>query len=218
MPETEPGESTRTHAETDRGLWTLVIVTVVATAWSAIMPHDYPTWFFEIMLGLPGVVLLVVIHRWFRFSSLVYVVCAVHFVVLAVGAKYTYAGEPLFNWLKEALDLSRNHFDRVGHFMQGVTPALLTRELLLRTSPLRRGKWLSFLCVAVPLALSGFYELLEMWWVAGFYPDKGPEWLGMQGDLWDAQWDMTMALAGAILAVLVFRKLHDVTMRRVTES
>ena len=199
-------------------LWTLIVLTLIATAWSAIAPLDYPTWFFEIMLGLPGVIVLVVIYRWFRFSSLVYVVAAVHFVVLAMGAKYTYAEMPLFNWLKEALNLSRNHFDRVGHFMQGFTPALLTREILLRTSPLRPGKWLSFIAICVPLAISAFYELIEMWCVLAFYAEEGGDWLGMQGDVWDAQWDMTMALAGATLAVLLLSRLHDRTIKTVLED
>jgi len=197
-------------------IWTLIVVVVAATIWSTIAPHDYPTWFFEIMLGLPGVVVLVVIYGRFRFSSLIYLVASVHFVVLAVGAKYTYAEEPLFNWLRQAFELSRNHFDRVGHFMQGVTPALLARELLVRTSRLRPGKWLSFISVCVPLAISAFYELLEFWWVQAFYPERGPDWLGHQGDVWDAQWDMTMALLGATLAVAIFSRIHDRTIKQVT--
>ncbi|HUV38273.1 MAG TPA: DUF2238 domain-containing protein [Planctomycetota bacterium] len=206
---------TGTDARKHWPIWTLVVLAVVSTVWSAVHPREYDTWFFEIMLGVPGVVVLVVVYRRFRFSSLVYLVCAVHFVVLAVGAKYTYAEVPLFNWMRETLSLSRNHFDRVGHFLQGFTPALLCRELLLRTSRLGRGKWLSFICVAVPLAFSAFYELLETWWVLAFYPTSGPEWLGHQGDIWDAQWDMTMALLGAMLAVFVFGRLHDRTMRTV---
>lgn len=201
------------RANSSWAVWTLIIVAAVATAFSAVRPHDYPTWFFEIMLGVPGVVLLAATYRRFRFSSLVYVVCAVHFVVLAVGAKYTYELVPLFTWIKEVLGLSRNHFDRVGHFMQGFTPALLMRELLLRTSTLRRGKWLTLVCICVPLAFSAFYELLEMWCVAAFYATEGNQWLGMQGDVWDAQWDMTMALCGAIVALAFFRRLHDRTMR-----
>ena len=198
-------------------VWTLIVVTVVAMAWSAVHAKEYDTWLFEIMLGLPGVVVLVATSRRFRFSSLIYVVAAAHFAVLAVGAKYTYAEVPLFNWLRDALHLSRNHYDRVGHFMQGFTPALILRELLLRTSPLRRGKWLAFLCVSVPLAFSALYELLEMWWVVAFYPAQGNAWLGMQGDVWDAQWDMTMALVGAIVALVVFSRLHDRTMRAVCD-
>jgi len=196
-------------------LWTLLVVAAAATTWSAIAPHDYPTWFFEIMLGLQGVIVLAAIYRRFRFSSVIYVVCAVHYLVLAVGAKHTYALEPVFAWLKEALGLSRNHFDRVGHFMQGFTPALLTREILIRKSPLKPGKWLTFVSISVPLALSAFYELIEMWCVLAFCSEPGGEWLGHQGDVWDAQWDMTMALLGAVLALLLLSRLQDRTMKAV---
>jgi putative membrane protein len=197
------------------GLTGLLIVAAVATAWSAWRPYDYGTWAFELALGFAGLAVLAATRRRFHMSGLAYALAAVHFVILAAGAKYTYAEMPLFNWLRDALGLARNHFDRVGHFMQGFVPAILAREVLLRTSPLRPGKWLSFLCVAVPLAFSAFYELLEWWMVALFYPSHGPYWLGMQGDPWDAQWDMLMALAGATLAIALLSRLHDRSMRRI---
>jgi putative membrane protein len=188
---------------------TLVAVVIASTVWSGIAPADYGTWLFELIIGFAGVVVLLAIYRRFRFSNVAYVILAVHYLVLAAGAKYTYSNEPLFNWLRDALSLSRNHFDRVGHFMQGVTPALLSRELLLRTTALGRGKWLSTICVSIALAVSAFYELLEWWMVIIYYPGGGPEWLGMQGDPWDAQGDMLMALLGAIAVVLFFSRPHD---------
>lgn len=188
---------------------TLAAVVTGSTIWSGIAPADRGTWVFELAVGFAGAIILFSTYSKVRFSNVVYVALAVHYFVLAVGARYTYAQEPLFNWLKDALSLSRNHFDRVGHFMQGVTPALLSRELILRTTMLGRGKWLSFICVSIALAFSAFYELLEWWMVVIFYPGGGPEWLGMQGDRWDAQGDMLMALIGAITVILLLGSLHD---------
>jgi putative membrane protein len=144
-----------------------------------------------------------------------YAVVAVHFVILAAGAKYTYADMPLFNWLRDAFHLSRNYFDRVGHLFQGITAALVAREVLIRWTSLGRGWILSFLAVCVALAFSAFYELVEWQWVVWFYPGRGAEWLGMQGDPWDAQGDMLMALCGAVIIVTVFARFHDRSMARV---
>ena len=188
--------------------WMLGVVGA-ATLWSAIDPADYATWFFELFIGAAGVVALVLLRRRYPFSALVLGVAAFHYVVLAVGAKYTYAEAPPGEWLRAALDLSRNHFDRFGHFMQGVTPALLMREVLLRSTGIGRGFWLGFCSVSVALAFSGFYEILEWFWVALFYPDEGPEWLGMQGDPFDAQADMLMATLGGLLSAVGLRRLHD---------
>jgi putative membrane protein len=207
-----PGNRLKTHWP----ILTLIAVVLISTAWSAYHPREVDTWFFELIFGWIGFVILVVTYRWFRFSALSYLACAFFFIILSWGAKYTYEYVPWFNWLRDTFGLSRNHADRFGHFFQGFVPALLTRELIMRTSTLR-GKWLASISIAMPLAYSAFYELLEMWWAETFYPGKGPEWLGHQGDPWDAQWDMTMALLGAMLAVLVFRKLHDYTIRQVVE-
>lgn len=190
-------------------------VALICTIWSGIRPYDRFTWFFELALGFAGIAVLTATYRRFRFSYLVYVLVAVHFAILAVGARYTYALNPLFDWLKDALGLARNHYDRVGHFAQGFFPVMVVREILLRCTGLERGKMLAFLCVNVCLALSAFYELIEWWVVALFYPDEGPNWLGMQGDPWDAQWDMLMCLSGAILALLVFSRVHDRSMARL---
>lgn len=187
----------------------VLFITIGVVVWSGIRPYDQVVWLFEISLGLLGALLLLATCRRFRFSNLVYVLVCAHIIVLAVGAKYTYAEMPLFNWLRDTFDWSRNHYDRVGHFMQGFVPVMVVREFLLRMTSLTRGKMLVFLTVCVVLALSAFYELIEMWMVLLFYPDQGPEWLGLQGDPWDAQWDMTMALCGAVLAYGLLNRLHD---------
>lgn len=184
----------------------------ITLAWSAVRPKDYGVWLFELSLGLAGVVFLAATRRRFPFSGLAYALAAVHFAILACGAKYTYAEMPLFNWLRDAWDLSRNHFDRVGHLAQGFIPAIFVREFLRRTGGLRPGPLLGFLCVSVCLAFSAFYEILEWWVVLEFYPTSGPEWLGMQGDPWDAQLDMLMALIGSSASVLALSAPHERSM------
>jgi putative membrane protein len=198
-----------------RDVWLLLAVVGLATAWSLANPADYATWFFEIVPGGIGVVVLAAISSRFRFSSLLYAVVAIHFVVLAAGAKYTYAEMPLFNWLRDSLQLSRNYYDRIGHLFQGITVALLAREILIRYARIGRGTILGLLAVGMALAFSALYELVEWWWVILFYPDHGPQWLGMQGDPWDAQGDMFMALCGAVLVVVALSRLHDRSIRAV---
>lgn len=186
--------------------------------WSAIHPYTYKDWFFEICMGGSGILVLALLWRKFPFSNLGYVMAALHFTILAIGAKYTYALNPWFDWIKEAFDLSRNHFDRVGHFAQGFVPAILAREVILRTSTLKRGKWLFFLVVCFCLAFSAFYEMLEWWIVLLWYGNEGEQWLGTQGDVWDAQSDMFMATIGAILSQVFFSKLHDKSMMKLENN
>lgn len=192
----------------------MLLIAAVFFIWSAIKPYDYGIWIFELSLGLIGIFILLAIYTRFRFSGLVYILVGIHFAVLAIGAKYTYAEMPLFNWLRDTFHLSRNHYDRVGHFMQGFVPALIVREVLLRKTPLKPGGWLGFLCISVCLAFSAFYELLEWWMVSVFYSKEGAEWLGIQGDIWDAQKDMLMALIGATLAILILSRYHDQSMKK----
>jgi len=192
--------------------WLFLSVTGAALVWSAIRPMDYGVWIFELSLGLVGVAFLVATRRRYPFSGLVYGLAAIHFVILACGAKYTYAEMPLFNWLRDAFHLSRNHFDRVGHLAQGFIPAMFVREFLRRTGGLKPGVLVGFLSVTVCLAFSAFYEILEWWMVVGFYPTSCPEWLGMQGDPWDAQEDMLMALIGSTVAILSLSSIHERSM------
>ena len=130
--------------------------------WSGVGCHDRFTWFLEVFPVIFGVPLLIATYPWFRFTTLVYVLIAVHAIILMVGGHYTYALVPLGNWARDAFHLTRNHYDRVGHVAQGFVPAMIARELLLRTSGLRRGTWL-FLCViSMALSVSALYELLEV--------------------------------------------------------
>ena len=182
---------------------------------SAIDPvADRYTWFLETLPVMIGLVLLSLTWRRFPLTLLLCRLLALHAVILIIGGFYTYAEVPLFNWLQEVLELSRNHYDRVGHFVQGFVPAILAREILLRRSPLQPGRWLFFIVVSICLAFSAFYELIE-WWVALLSQQAAEAFLGTQGDHWDTQNDMFLALIGAILAQLLLSSLHDRQLQRL---
>jgi putative membrane protein len=186
----------------------LLAVVLAALAVSGVAPHDRATWWAEVMPVLIALPLLAATWRRFPFTPLAYGLIAFFALILIGGGAYTYSRVPVGDWLRDVLDLARNPYDRIGHFFQGVTPAIVARELLLRTSPLRPGKWLFFIVLCVALAISATYELVE-WATAIFWGDGSVEFLGTQGDPWDAQWDMFTALVGAALAQLALARLHD---------
>ncbi|UJR86777.1 DUF2238 domain-containing protein [Sandaracinus amylolyticus] len=186
---------------------------VVCCVASLIGAADFWIWLFELALGLVAIGALALTWKRLRFTNVAYFMAGLHFFVLALGARYTYAEVPITEWLKDALDLGRNHFDRVGHFFQGLVPAVFAREVLIRASGMKRGALLFVIVSSICLAFSALYEILETLVVILFYPDSGPEWLGWQGDVWDAQWDMTCALVGSIVAQLVIGPLQDRELR-----
>ncbi len=196
----------------------LSLYCLVVGVWSLIGASDFWTWVFEIYVGVIAIALVLLTYRRFPLSNLMYTLIGAHFTVLAIGAHYTYAEMPLFSWLKETFELSRNHFDRVGHFMQGFVPAMFAREILIRVKKIKKGAMLGFICICIPLALSAFWEILEMAIVLLFYRAQGQGWLGLQGDVWDPQWDMTMALFGAALAILLLSKLHNKSIERIMKK
>jgi putative membrane protein len=186
----------------------LLVFVCLALALSAVGAHDGLTWFLEVVWVFVGLALIT--WRWKKFP-LTKILCfalAIHALVLMYGGHYTYAETPLGLWVKEAFDLSRNHYDRLGHFMQGFVPAILVRELLLRTSSLTRGKWLAVLTVCGCLAFSAFFEMIE-WWSALAWGGAADAFLATQGDVWDTQWDMFLALIGAILSQIIMPHWHD---------
>ncbi len=185
-----------------------VAIVFLALAWSAIRPHDYFTWFLEVLPAVAGIGILAATYLRFQFTGLVYFLVMLHSIVLIIGGHYTYAEVPLFNWIRDAFGLMRNDYDRVGHFFQGFVPAVITREILLRLTSLKKGKMVAFLSVCVPQAFSSLYELAE-WRVSVATGSKADAFLGTQGDIWDTQEDMAMCLIGAIAALLVLSKLHD---------
>jgi putative membrane protein len=182
--------------------------------WSAIHPHDYFTWVLEVFPVLIAMPILVMTYNKFPLTNLVYGLIAVHMVILLVGGHYTYAEMPLFSWLRDYYGWDRNYYDRLGHVAQGFVPAMIAREILLRTSPLRLGKWLFFIVVCVCLAMSAFYEFIE-WWVALASGSDAVAFLATQGDVWDTQWDMFLAFSGAISAQLLLAKVHLRQMRQM---
>jgi putative membrane protein len=181
---------------------------LVILAGSLVLSRDRFTWVLEtfpVLLGLP---VLVLTYRRFRFSDWMYAFLVLHTLILSTGGVYTYAQVPLGFWLQEWFGFARNHFDRIGHFAQGFIPAMLARELLLRTSPLRRGRWLTFLTLATCLAISALYELIEAAAAIGMGA-TADAFLGSQGDRWDAQYDMVFALIGAATYLASLTHAHD---------
>jgi putative membrane protein len=186
----------------------LLLSLVVLLMLSGIHPHDYFTWVLEVFPILIGVPILVWVYPRFRFTRLVYTLLWLHAIILMVGGHYTYAQVPLGFWMESAFGFARNHYDRIGHFAQGFIPALLAREIFIRTSPLRGSRWLPFVVICFCLGFSAFYELIEFW-TALASGSAATDFLGTQGDPWDTQWDMQLALIGAIVSLLTLSRVHD---------
>lgn len=193
----------------------LILLGLVAVALvvSGVGPYDRTTWYLEVAPVVIGAAILIATYRRFPLTPLLYRLIFVHALVLILGGHYTYARVPVGFWAQDLFELARNHYDRFAHFVQGFVPALLAREVLLRRSPLRPGGWLFFLVVCVCLAFSATYEMLE-WASAVIGGSAADEFLGTQGDVWDTQWDMFMALLGAVLGLLTLSKLHDRELAR----
>jgi putative membrane protein len=186
----------------------LLIAGLLLLVISGIAPRDRFTWMLEVAPILIGAPILVATWRHFPLSPLAYRLLFVHACVLMVGGHYTYAEVPLGFWFRDALGLHRNHYDRFGHIVQGFVPALLAREILLRKTPLRPGGWLLTIVTAIALAISASYELVE-WWTALLLGADADAFLATQGDPWDTQWDMFMALCGALIAQLMLARVQD---------
>ncbi|MFA5205237.1 MAG: DUF2238 domain-containing protein [Lentisphaeria bacterium] len=195
----------------------LLAAGLAALAVSGIAPYDRMTWFLEVLPVLLAAPILVLTARRFPLTPLLYRLIFLHALVLILGGHYTYERVPLGEWVRDACHLARNHYDRLGHFMQGFVPALVARELLLRTSPLRPGKWLFVLITVSCLGISASYELVE--WAAALLLGQGADaFLGTQGDPWDTQWDMFLALIGAVSAQLLLARLQDRQLARLAVS
>jgi putative membrane protein len=191
----------------------LLGIGVFALALSAIRPHSYGTWLLEVLAALIAGPVLVLTYRRFPLTPLAYRLILAQALILMIGGHWTYAEVPAGNWLRDVLDLDRNPYDRLGHLFQGITPAIVAREILLRRTPLRPGGWLFALVVCVVLGISACWEFFE-WWSALIGGDSADDFLGAQGDIWDTQWDMFLAMTGAILSQLAFAKLHDRQLAR----
>ena len=193
----------------------LAIVVAVSIATVIDPPAGRINWLLEVGPGLAGIIVLIALHKRFPMSHMVYFCVFLHMLILIYGGYYTYAQTPLGNWARDVFGFSRNHYDRVGHVALGVFPAFVIREVLLRKTPLQEGGWLTFIIISIVLAVAAFWELLE-WWVALLAAsDVGSAFLGSQGDVWDAQWDMLLALLGAMAALPLLSRLHDRSMAKL---
>ncbi len=210
----------------ERLVWFVVLLAPVLV-WSGWAPFDRFTWWLEVAPVLIGLPLAWVTARRFPLTGLLLALLWVHAVILIVGGHYTYARVPLGDWVGEAFGWTRNHYDKLGHFAQGFVPAILTREILLRTSPLsgrrnaaegdkRPSQWLGFLTVSVCLAFSALYELIE-WAAAVWTGEAAEDFLGTQGYVWDTQSDMAWALGGAVLALVALSRCHDRALAALAE-
>ncbi|MEK4028005.1 MULTISPECIES: DUF2238 domain-containing protein [Bacillaceae] len=187
----------------------LLFIILAVLIWSVIKPADFPTWTMESLPAVAGLIILLITYKKFRFTTLSYVIITILAATMFIGGHYTYGNVPLFNWIKDHFDLSRNHYDRFGHFLKGMA-VIVIREILIRTSPLFKGFWLSVISVSMTLAISALYEIIE--WLSVLI-SKGKKtsksFLGMQGDMWDAQWDMALTFIGSILFLLLLSALHN---------
>ncbi|HEY0721739.1 MAG TPA: DUF2238 domain-containing protein [Gammaproteobacteria bacterium] len=201
------------HARRER--IALLVSLLAILVWGGYAPKaDRLTWLLEnlpVFIALP---LLLATYRTFPFTPLAYALMWLFALVLIIGGHYSYAEVPPFNWLRDHFQLARNHYDRLGHLMQGIAPAIVAREILLRKTPLTHGGWLFFMVCSVTLAISASYEFIE-WWTALLTGSAANAFLATQGDVWDTQWDMFLALCGAILSQLLFSRVHDKQLRGI---
>lgn len=207
-----PGGTTRRNDIREPLL--LLAAAILALAVSGIGPHDRLTWFLEVLPVLIAIPILTATFQRFRLTSLLYRLILIHALILMLGGHYTYAEVPLGFWIQDALDLGRNHYDRLGHLAQGFIPAILAREILLRRTALTRGGWLFVVVTSICLAFSAFYELAE-WWAALAFGESADAFLGTQGDVWDTQWDMFLALIGTLAAQVTLARRHDRQLTRI---
>jgi putative membrane protein len=186
----------------------LLVSFLAILIWSGIRPFDYFIWFLEVVPAIIGAVVLLAIYPKVKLTMLVYCLIWLFALVLMLGGHWTYAEMPLFSWLRDEYGLARNYYDRVGHIMQGFVPAIIAREILLRNRVVEGRGWLFFIVACICLAVSAFYEFIE-WWVAIASGSAADEFLATQGDIWDTQWDMFLALCGAIASQLILTRWHD---------
>jgi putative membrane protein len=198
--------------------FSLLIVVIIVFIWSVIKPAVFLTWVAEASPTVVALIIVILTYKKFRLTSLSYWIIALLSILTFIGGHYTYAEVPLFNWIKDEFDLNRNHYDRFGHFLKG-SSAIVVREILIRNTPLTKGSWLFGITNSIVIAIAALYEIVEWLSTKLPYAKKATEdFLGMQGDEWDAQWDMSFALIGSILALIVFSKLHNQQLKNLKDA
>jgi putative membrane protein len=190
---------------------TWIAIFLAVFIWSAVNPHDYPTWFLEVLPAMLGAAILWYTRDTYPLTQLTYILILIHCIILMVGGHFTYAEVPLFDWIRDEFGQQRNNYDKLGHFVQGFVPAIVAREIVIRNKVFNSARWRDFFIVCFCLAFSAFYELIE-WWVALLSEEAAESFLGTQGYIWDTQSDMAYALLGAALALLLLGKFHDKQM------
>ncbi|MDH5784861.1 MAG: DUF2238 domain-containing protein [Chromatiales bacterium] len=195
-------------------IWITIFAGVLI--WSGINPKDQFIWLLEVAPALIGAGILAATYKTFRLTELLYILILIHCVILMIGGHYTYAEVPLFESLKETMGFERNNYDKVGHFMQGFVPAMVVREIIIRKKIINGSAWQFFFIISFCLGASAFYELIE-WWVALASDEAADAFLGTQGYVWDTQSDMGMALLGAITALILLKRKHDLQLHQLVQ-
>jgi len=196
----------------------LLLIVFTVLIWSAIKPIGYGIWTMEVLPAVSGLLVVIAIYKKIQLTTLSYLIIAILSIYTFIGGHYTYSEVPLFNWIKDDFHFERNHYDRFGHFLKGLL-IIVIRELLLRTSPLSKGKWLTFLSLSVALAIAALYEIIE--WLVSVITHGGKaskDFLGTQGDIWDSQWDMSLTLAGSIIALVLLTSIHNKYLRNKSDG
>lgn len=194
--------------------WVYLLIFLAVTIWSAIDSFDPVLWVLEAGICVVGVAILIFTYKRFPLTGITYFFILLHAIVLLVGAHYSYAKVPLFDWLAQVFEMERNNYDKAGHFMQGFVPAFIAREIIVRLEIVKRKGWIIFLVICICLAISAFYELIE-WWVALLSDTGAEDFLGTQGYEWDTQSDMFLAMIGAICMLLLFSKIQDKQIKKI---
>jgi putative membrane protein len=194
-----------------------IVLFFLGLVFSAVQPKEYFTWFLEIIPALVGFIILVFTYKKFQFTNYTYSFILIHCIILFIGGHYTYAEVPLFDWIKEAFDQTRNNYDKVGHFAQGFVPALLVRELFIRKNVIANKTFFNFILVSICLAISAAYEWIE-WWVSICTGEGGDAFLGTQGYIWDTQSDMLLATIGAIFAIVFCSRSQDKAIKELLSN
>lgn len=193
----------------------LLLIVLIIFVWSVIKPASYLDWAAEVSPAVVAIIIVIAIYNKFRFTTFSYFIIALLSILTFIGGHYTYSEVPLFNWIKEEFHLKRNDYDRFGHFLKGLM-AIVIREILIRKTPLVKGAWLTGITISIMLAIAALYEIIEWLSTKISKGSKGAkDFLGMQGDRWDAQWDMLSAFLGTILTLLLFTKLHDRLLKKL---